>query len=87
MRAIATRGEQSHRTARAIAWIRANYQQHLRIDEVAHVAGMGVSTLHHDFRALTAMSPLRYQKQVRLQTRSRMLVDGLDANAAAFAVG
>jgi AraC-like DNA-binding protein len=52
------------------------------------VAGMGVSTLHHHFRALTAMSPLQYQKQVRLQmARSRMLMDKIDANAAAFEVG
>jgi AraC-like DNA-binding protein len=49
---------------------------------------MGVSTFHHHFRALTAMSPLQYQKQLRLQAaRGRMLVDGLDAAAAAFEVG
>lgn len=88
LRAIATQGEQSHRTAKAIAWIRANFQHPLRIEELAQVAGMAASTLHHHFRALTAMSPLQYQKQVRLQmARSKMLVDGLDANAAAFEVG
>jgi AraC-like DNA-binding protein len=49
---------------------------------------MGVSTLHHHFRAMTAMSPLQYQKQLRLQAaRGRMLVDGLDAAGAAFEVG
>ena len=49
---------------------------------------MGVSTLHHQFRALTTMSPLQYQKQIRLQTaRQRMLMDGLDATSAAFEVG
>jgi AraC-like DNA-binding protein len=49
---------------------------------------MGVSTLHHQFRALTAMSPLQYQKQLRLQAaRQRMLTDGLDATSAALAVG
>jgi len=49
---------------------------------------MGLSTLHHHFRALTAMSPLQYQKQLRLQAaRGRMLVDGLDAASAAFEVG
>jgi AraC-like DNA-binding protein len=49
---------------------------------------MGVSTLHHQFRALTTMSPLQYQKQLRLQTaRQRMLMDGLDATSAAFEVG
>jgi AraC-like DNA-binding protein len=49
---------------------------------------MGLSTLHHHFRALTAMSPLQYQKQLRLQAaRGLMLVDGLDAASAAFEVG
>jgi AraC-like DNA-binding protein len=88
LRAIATQGEQSHRTAKAIAWIRTNYAKPLRVEDVAEIAGMGVSTLHHHFRVLTAMSPLQYQKQLRLQAaRGRMLMDGLDAASAAFEVG
>ena len=88
LRAIATHGDQSHRTAKAIAWITANYAKPLRVEDLADIAGMGVSTLHHHFRILTAMSPLQYQKQLRLQAaRGRMLIDGLDAASAAFEVG
>jgi AraC-like DNA-binding protein len=88
LRAIATLGDQSHRTAKAITCVRANYAKPLRVEDLAKIAGMGVSTLHHHFRALTAMSPLQYQKQLRLHAaRERMLIDGLDAASAAFEVG
>ena len=88
LRAVATLGDQSHQTAKAVAWITSNYAKPLRVDELAQLANMGVSTLHHHFRMLTAMSPLQYQKQLRLQSaRSLMLNNGLDAASAAFEVG
>jgi AraC-like DNA-binding protein len=88
LRAIATLGEQSNRTARAVAWLRENYAKPLRVEDLASVAQMGISTFHHHFRSLTAMSPLQYQKQLRLHTaRVRMLTGGLDAASAAFEVG
>ncbi len=88
LRAVATLGDQSHRTAKAIAWVTANYAKPLLVEELAQIASMGVSTLHHHFRMLTSMSPLQYQKQLRLQSaRSLMLNNGLDAASAAFEVG
>lgn len=88
LRAIATLGEHSHRTAKAVAWLRANYSRPLRIEQLADIARMGVSTLHHHFRSMTAMSPLQYQKQLRLHVaRERMLNESLDAASAAFEVG
>jgi AraC-like DNA-binding protein len=86
--AIATLGAQSHKTANAVAWLRTNYKKPLSLEELANVANMGTSTLHHHFRALTAMSPLQYQKQLRLvAARERMLAGGIDAASAAFEVG
>jgi transcriptional regulator GlxA family with amidase domain len=88
LRAIATLGDQSHRTTKAIAWLRANYTKPLRVEQLAEIARMGMSILHHHFRALTAMSPLQYQKQLRLvAAREQALVEGLDAASAAFEVG
>jgi AraC-like DNA-binding protein len=58
------------------------------MEQLAEIAHMGVSTLHHQFRALTGMSPLQFQKQVRLRiARERMVKDGLDATSAAYEVG
>ena len=66
LRAVATHGEQSNRTAKAVTWLRTNFDKPLRVEELARLAQMGVSTFHHHFRSLTAMSPLQYQKRLRL---------------------
>ena len=60
----------------------------LRVEELAEVARMGISTFHNHFRSLTEMSPIQYQKQIRLNVaRQRMLSEGVDAATAAFEVG
>lgn len=88
LRAVVTNGDLSNRTAQVMSWLRTNYAKPLRMEELAEKARMGVSTLHHQFRALTSMSPLQYQKQLRLETaRERMMMHDIDANTAAFEVG
>lgn len=87
LRDIATLGEQDNRTAEAIGWIKRNYAKPLRVEDLARMAGMGLSTFHRRFRDLTAMSPIQYQKQLRLQNARASMLAGLDAAAAAFEVG
>jgi AraC-like DNA-binding protein len=74
--------------ARAIERLRKDFDQPLRIDSIASELGMSVSGFHHHFKAITAMSPLQFQKRLRLQEARRlMLGDGLDAVSAASRVG
>lgn len=88
LRRIALAGTQSNRVARAVDWLKQNYMQPLRVEELADIASMGVSTLHHHFRAMTAMSPLQFQKNLRLnQARMMMLSENVDAATAALRVG
>ncbi|MDI2591664.1 AraC family transcriptional regulator [Pseudomonas sp. N3-W] len=85
---IAIANSQSHRISQAIKWLNGHYEQPLRIDELAKEVNLSVSTLHHRFKAMTAMSPLQYQKQLRLQEARRlMLAEGLEAAAAGYRVG
>ncbi|EPL09111.1 AraC family transcriptional regulator [Pseudomonas sp. CF161] len=85
---IAIANSQSHRVNQAIKWLNGNYEQPLRIDDLAREVNLSVSTLHHRFKAMTAMSPLQYQKQLRLQEARRlMLAEGLEASAAGYRVG
>lgn len=78
----------SHRVSRAIDWLNQHYTQPLRIDELARTANLGTSTLHHRFKAVTAMSPLQYQKQLRLQEARRLMIgEGLDVASAGYRVG
>lgn len=88
LRSVATLADQSYRTARAVTWLREHFKKTLNVDELASLAGMSRSTLHHHFRGLTAMSPLQFQKQLRLHTaRQKMLTEEFDAATAAFEVG
>ncbi|MBT0663672.1 AraC family transcriptional regulator [Geobacter pelophilus] len=88
LRQIATAGSQSQQIAKAIGWLKSNYSKAISMDELAAQANMSTSTFHHHFRSLTALSPLQYQKQLRLQEARRlMLAERMDAANAAFQVG
>lgn len=88
LRQIASAGSQSQQIARAIDWLKGNFSSPLRIEELATQVNMSTSTFHHHFRTLTAMSPLQYQKMLRLnEARRLMLTERLDATSAAFNVG
>ena len=88
LRQIAMNGSQTQQIARAVEWLRQHYRAPLRIQELAHTVNMSVSSLHHHFKAITAMSPLQYQKLLRLQEARRLLLtEQCDAATAAHRVG
>jgi AraC-like DNA-binding protein len=88
LRQIATAGTQSHQISRAVDWLKDNFNSLLHVDDLAAYANMSTSAFHHHFRALTAMTPLQFQKWLRLnEARRLMLVEHLDAATAACQVG
>jgi AraC-like DNA-binding protein len=88
LRHIAVLGGDTHRIARAVDLLRKDFRKPLRMERIAQALGMSVSGLHHQFKAVTAMSPLQYQKRLRLQEARRlMLSEHLDAAGAGSRVG
>jgi len=88
LRQIAVLGGRSHRIAKALERLRKDFDRPLRIEDIARELGMSVSGFHHHFREVTAMSPLQFQKRMRLQEARRlMLAEDLDAAGAGYRVG
>ena len=88
MHHLATFGGHTHRMARAVGKVRENFNKPLRIEGLAKELGMSVSGFHAHFKAVTAMSPLQFQKQLRLQEARRlMLNESIDAAQAGYRVG
>ncbi|PHV29542.1 AraC family transcriptional regulator [Janthinobacterium sp. BJB426] len=88
LRHMALASSQSHQVGQAIDWIKHNYCEPLRIEHLAGMANMSMSSLHHHFKAITAMTPMQYQKLLRLQEARRlMLVEQIDAGTAGYRVG
>lgn len=79
---------ENRRISRAIEKLRENFDQPIRVESIARDLGMSVSGFHHQFKSITSMSPLQFQKQIRLQEARRlMLGEDLDAATAGFRVG
>ncbi len=88
LRQIALHDSLTQRVARAIDWLKRHYAEPLRIETIAQEVCMSASGLHHHFKAVTALSPLQYQKHLRLQEARRlMLSEALDAGTAGYRVG
>jgi AraC-like DNA-binding protein len=88
LRQIAVLGGFTHRMSRAVDLLRKDFKEPLHIESIAQALGMSVSGFHHQFKAVTAMSPLQYQKRLRLQEARRlMLGEHLDAASAGYRVG
>ncbi len=74
--------------ARAIRWIRGHYNETLRVEDLAELATMSVSSFHRHFRAVTSMTPVQFQKEIRLhEARARLLAQPGDVTGVGFAVG
>ena len=88
IRALGVADSHAQRIARAVAIIRSEYTKPLRVERLAEAAAMSPSSFHQHFRAITSLSPLQFQKQLRLiEARRRMLSEGLEVSSAAFEVG
>jgi len=88
LRQITSSESHSYQIAKAIDWLKNNFQKPCKVDELAKRAGLSSSAFHNHFRNMTAMSPLQFQKRMRLnEARRLMLVERLDASSAAFEVG
>ena len=87
LRQIARSDSRLGQVRRAVAWIREHYDQPLRIETLAELAGMSAASFHRHFKTATAMSPLQYQKCLRLQQARRLLIANQDATRAGYAVG
>lgn len=85
---IVSVGSRKNKISKAIGWLKENFDKPLQIKKLADYAGMSESTFYQHFRSLTAMSPVQYQKKIRLNEAKRlMLVEKLDAGSASFQVG
>jgi AraC-like DNA-binding protein len=88
LRQIASAGAPAHRISRAILWLKNHFTETLSVESLAEHVGLSSSSFHQHFKGITAMSPLQYQKRLRLQEARRLLLgESIEAAEAAYRVG
>jgi transcriptional regulator GlxA family with amidase domain len=88
LRLIVQLGAQGNRVAKAVSWLQSHFRERLRVGQLADIAGMAQSTLYRHFQELTGMSPIQYQKRLRLHKARHLMLEGrLDVGSAALSVG
>lgn len=88
IRSLYTKGSSFNRITQAILWLRDNYKESFRVEELANRVHMSTSSFHRHFKEVTSISPLQYHKRLRLQEAQRLLIaEGIDVGTAAYSVG
>lgn len=87
LRHMGLRDSQAARIGRATAWIRDHFREPLRVPDLAEMAGMSLASFHRHFKAVTTLSPVQFQKLVRLQEARRMLLENHEVSAVGYAIG
>lgn len=87
LRQVGLRDSRAGRIGRAAAWIRDHFCDPLRVSDLAEIAGMSVASFHRHFKAVTTLSPVQFQKLIRLQEARRMLLENQDVAAVGYAIG
>lgn len=88
LKGIIATGTTGHRIVKAIEWLKSNSAKSFRVEELAHTVGMSVSSFHKHFRDITLMSPLQYQKKIKLSEARRLLIaEKLDISSTSIQVG
>lgn len=88
VRQIGLADSRMSQVGRAVRWLRGHFAETIRIENLAEIAGMSVTSLHRHFRVITSLTPIQYQKQLRLQAaRARLIATSEDVSEVGFAVG
>lgn len=88
LRSLMSNGTQSHAVLKAVSWMKENYAKAFKVEDIADMVHMSISAFHRQFKTVTGMSPLQFQKQIRLFEAQRLMINSqTNVSSAAYAVG